>query len=165
MRCVALAELVVVSCVSVHAAPSASTLLNKPAPTFSLIDLNGQSLRLEAFRGKVVLLNFWATWCAPCQVEMPTFVDWQRQYGAQGLQVIGVSMDDDPVPARHLATRLELNYPVALGDEHLGTRYGGVLGLPLTFLIDRNGVIRARFQGETDLRAIESQLKALLSPH
>lgn len=165
MRCVALAELVVVSCVSVHAAPSASTLLNKPAPTFSLIDLNGQSLRLEAFRGKVVLLNFWATWCAPCQVEMPTFVDWQRQYGAQGLQVIGVSMDDDPVPARHLATRLESNYPVALGDEHLGTRYGGVLGLPLTFLIDRNGVIRARFQGETDLRAIESQLKALLSPH
>ena len=120
-------------------------------------------VNLAAFRGKVVLLNFWATWCAPCQVEMPDFAAWQRQYAPRGFQVIGISMDDDPAPARHLVERLKLNYPVAMGDERLGTRYGGVLGLPLTFLIDRNGVVRARFQGETDVKVIEIRVRALLA--
>ena len=142
---------------------AAESLLNKKAPEFTLRDLNGGSIDLASFRGKVVLLDFWATWCAPCQVEMPRFAQWQRQYGPQGLQVIGVSMDDDPALARKLYARLKLNYPVAMGDEELGHRYGGVLGLPLTFLIDRNGNINARFQGEPDLKAIETRLKALLS--
>jgi len=161
--CVALAALVTISCARVHAAPSASSLLNKPAPTFALTDLNRQPLRLSSLRGKVVLLNFWAAWCAPCQVEMPTFTNWQRQYRSQGLQIIGISMDDDSALARRVVARLKLNYPVAAGDERLGTRYGGVLGLPLTFLIDRSGIVRARFQGESDLHSIESQLKLLLS--
>jgi len=144
---------------------AAESLLNKKAPEFTRRDLNGGNLDLATFRGKVVLLNFWATWCAPCQVEMPRFVQWQRQYGPQGFQVIGISMDDDPELARKLYARLKLNYPVAMGDEKLGELYGGVLGLPLTYLVDRNGEVRARFQGETDLKTIEKRLKALLFKH
>jgi thiol-disulfide isomerase/thioredoxin len=142
---------------------SAQSLVNKKAPEIARRDLNDKALDLQSFRGKVVLLNFWATWCAPCQVEMPVFAAWQRQYGPRGLQVIGISMDDDSAPVRRTVARLKLNYPVAIGDEALGERYGGVLGLPLTYLIDRNGKIRARFQGETDRRKIETQLKLLLS--
>ena len=142
---------------------AAESLLNKQAPEFTRRDLNSGNLDLATFRGKVVLLNFWATWCAPCQVEMPRFVQWQRQYGPQGFQVIGISMDDDPELARKLYARLKLNYPVAMGDEKLGELYGGVLGLPLTYLVDRNGEVRARFQGETGLKTIEKRLKALLS--
>lgn len=141
----------------------ARKLLNQPAPDFTRRDLNGHTLHLGALRGKVVLLNFWATWCAPCQIEMPTFSAWQRQYGPRGLAVIGISMDDDAADARHLVQRLKLDYPNAMGDARLGEQYGGVLGLPLTFLVDRNGRIRARFQGETDLKAIEKQVQALLA--
>ncbi len=145
------------------AAFAADNLLNRKAPEFAIRDLDGRMVNLAAFRGKVVLLNFWATWCAPCQVEMPVFAAWQRQYAPRGFQVIGISMDDDPAPARHLVERLKLNYPVAMGDERLGTRYGGVLGLPLTFLIDRHGVVRARFQGETDVKVIEIRVRTLLA--
>ena len=139
------------------------SLVGKKAPKFTRRDFSGATVDLAGFRGKVVLLDFWATWCASCQVEMPAFVQWQRQYGPRGLQVIGISMDDDPAVARKLAAKLRLNYPVAMGDEKLGELYGGVLGLPLTYLIDRNGIVRARFQGETDLKSIEKQLKALLA--
>jgi peroxiredoxin len=145
------------------AAEGALNLLNKRAPDFTLRDLNGQTLRLASFRGKVVLLNFWATWCAPCLVEMPVFAAWQQQYGPQGFEVIGISMDDSAAPARRVVERLKLNYPAAMGDARLAARYGGVLGLPLTFLIDRNGQVRARFQGETDLKVIENRLQQLLS--
>ncbi len=143
--------------------PSASqSLLNKQAPDFTRQDLNGRAVHLAGLRGKVVLLNFWATWCAPCQVEMPTFSAWQRQYGSRGLEIVGVSMDDSAAPARRVVERLKVDYPVAMGDAQLGMRYHGVLGLPLTFLIDRDGVIRARFQGVTDARVIEKQVRALL---
>jgi len=95
---------------------------------------------------------------------MPVFARWQSQYSQQGLQVVGISMDDSSAPARRLVTRLNLNYPIAMGDVHLATQYGGVLGLPLTFLIDRHGIVRARFQGETDSRIIERRIKLLLGP-
>ena len=99
-------------------------------------------------RGRVVLLNFWATWCAPCQVEMPRFVAWQTKYKAEGLSIVGVSMDDNSEPVKALVGKRKLNYPVVMGDEKLGLAYGGVLGLPVTYLIDRQGIIRARYQGE-----------------
>ena len=146
-----------------QSAPPAENLLNKQAPDFTRHDLDGHALHLNAFRGKVVLLNFWATWCAPCQVEMPVFSAWQRQYGPQGLAIIGISMDDDAAAARQLVQRLKLDYPNAMGDARLGLRYGGVLGLPLSFLIDRNSVVRARFQGETDVKVMENQVRALLA--
>jgi thiol-disulfide isomerase/thioredoxin len=150
---------------SAQSLPAAEPLLNKKAPEFARNDLNGANLDLAHYRGKIVLLNFWATWCAPCQIEMPVFARWQRQYGPQGFQVIGISMDDDPALARKLSAKLKLNYPVAMGDEKLGELYGGVMGLPLTYLIDRDGTIRAKFQGETGPKPIEAQLKALLATH
>lgn len=139
-----------------------TSLVHKKAPEFVRFDLDHRRLDLNAFRGKVVLLNFWATWCAPCQVEMPTFVAWQKKYGRRDLQIVGISMDDDPALVRTAYRELNLNYPVAMGDVKIGNLYGGVLGLPITFLIDRHGKIRAEFQGETDLNAIEAQLQSLL---
>ncbi len=159
------AALIVAASVAIAAAqspPPSQVLLNKPAPDFTRQDLDGHALHLAGLRGQVVLLNFWATWCAPCQIEMPVFARWQRQYGPQGFAIVGISMDDNAADARRVVTRLRLGYPVAMGDARLGLRYGGVLGLPLTYLIDRNGVVRARFQGESDLNAIESQVQALL---
>lgn len=143
---------------------AASLLMGKTAPEFALTDLRQNKLDLRAFRGRVVLLDFWASWCSPCQLEMPRFAAWQKQYGPRGLQVIGISMDDDPALARKVYAKLRLNYPVAMGDEKLGAAYGGVLGLPLTFLIDRNGIIQAQFSGESDLKAMEEKMKALLGP-
>ena len=129
------------------------------------MDLDHKRLDLNTYRGKVVLLNLWATWCAPCQVEMPSFVAWQKKYGPQGLQVIGISMDDDPALVRSMNGKLKLNYPGVMGDVKLGDLYGGVLGLPITFLIDRHGVIQAEFQGEPDMNKIEKQMQSLLSGH
>jgi peroxiredoxin len=94
---------------------------------------------------------------------MPGFVAWQKKYGPRGLQIIGISMDDDPALVRSLYSKLKLNYPVAMGDVKLGNLYGGVLGLPMTFLIDRHGDIKAEFQGETDLGTMERQMQSLLS--
>ncbi len=138
------------------------SLLNHKAPGFTRRAFDGHVLSLASFRGKVVLLNFWATWCAPCQAEMPTFARWQQQYGPQGLQVIGISMDDEAAPARKLVQKLRIDYPIAMGDAPLGEKYGGVLGLPVTYLIDRTGTVRAEFQGGSDLGKIETELKMLL---
>ena len=157
--------LLVAACVAIPCAPVASaadSLIHKTAPPFARTDLDHKQLDLRAYRGKVVLLNFWATWCAPCQLEMPHFVAWQTQYGARGLQIIGISMDDDPALVRNLYRKLHLNYPVAMGDAKLGKLYGGVLGLPVTFVIDRNGKVQAEFQGETNLEKLESTFRPLL---
>jgi len=143
-------------------AQSAGPLLHKPAPQFVRTDLNQHPIDLAAHRGKVVLLNFWATWCAPCQIEMPRFVDWQTRYGPGGLQIIGVSMDDDAAPVAELMRKHPVNYPIVMGDEQIGTSYGGILGLPVTFLIDRQGNIAARYKGETGLDGMERDLQRLL---
>jgi cytochrome c biogenesis protein CcmG/thiol:disulfide interchange protein DsbE len=143
---------------------AATSLLHKEAPEFVRIDFENRRLDLHAYRGKVVLLDFWATWCASCQLEMPRFVAWQTKYGPRGLQIIGISMDDDPALARKVYEKQRLNYPVAMGDEKLGQLYGGVLGLPLAYLIDTHGKVYAQFRGETDLKLIEGQFKPLLRP-
>ncbi len=156
---------VALGAVYAQAAPPASLLVNHKAPGVVSHDLNGKPLNLAALRGKVVLLNFWATWCAPCQLEMPAFERWQKQYAAQGLAVAGISMDDDAGAVRKTITKLRVSYPIAMGTAALGRSYGGVLGLPETFLIDRAGVIRAQFQGETDLNKIEAAIKSLLESH
>lgn len=93
---------------------------------------------------------------------MAVFSGWQQQYGSSGFQVIGISMDDDVAPVRTLVAKLKTNYPIAMGDAKLGEQYGGVLGLPLTYLIDRKGIVRTRFQGEADPKAIEKELKIML---
>jgi len=132
------------------------------APNFSRVDLDHKHVNLSAYRGKVVLLNFWATWCAPCLSEVPRFAEWQQKYGPRGLQVVGVSMDDEEPPVRAFYQKHGLNYPVVMGDETLGELYGGVLGLPVTFLIDRNGKIRFKHEGVTDLEIIKSEIQKLL---
>ena len=144
------------------AAPRHDSLLNKPAPGLARMSLDKQRVDLSALRGRVVLLNFWATWCAPCQIEMPRFVVWQEKYKAEGLSIVGVSMDDEPDTVKAFLNKKKLNYPVVMGDEKLGLAYGGVLGLPVTYLIDRQGVIRARYQGETGLDGMEATIRQLL---
>jgi cytochrome c biogenesis protein CcmG, thiol:disulfide interchange protein DsbE len=134
-----------------------------PAPDFTLTDINGKPLRLADYKGKVVLLDFWATWCAPCRSEIPKFVDWQKQYGPQGFQVIGISMDDDDKPVPAFMQKFGINYPVAVGDAKLADQYGGVLGLPVNFVIGRDGQIYQKHVGLTEnLGVIESEIKQLL---
>jgi cytochrome c biogenesis protein CcmG, thiol:disulfide interchange protein DsbE len=142
---------------------TANTGLNPElAPDFTRIDVAGKAIRLSSYRGKVVLLNFWATWCAPCLAEIPAFSGWQQKYGPEGLQILGVSMDDDSGPVKLAVHKYHVVYPVVMGDENLGELYGGVLGLPLSFIIDPSGRIVARYQGKSDLAQLEFRLKALL---
>ncbi len=132
------------------------------APDFSLADLAGENVHLSTYRGKVVLLDFWATWCDPCRDEIPHLVELQNKYGAQGLQIIGVSMDDEPEPVREFYQRFKINYPVVMGNAKTGELYGGILGLPIAFLIGRDGRIRAKHIGATDISVLETEIVNLL---
>ncbi|HWT80016.1 MAG TPA: TlpA disulfide reductase family protein, partial [Candidatus Methylomirabilis sp.] len=110
------------------------------APDFLLPELTGTPMRLLDHREKVVLLNFWATWCLPCRSEMPWLVDFQKQYGSQGLQIVGVAMDDaEKATIVKFADEMKLNYPILQGTEKAGDAYGGVQALPTTFYIARDG--------------------------
>lgn len=132
------------------------------APDFSLSDLNGQKLSLSAYGGKVVLLDFWATWCEPCREEIPHFVELQNKYGDQGLQIIGISMDDDPEPVRKFYAQFTINYPVVMGNAKTGELYGGILGLPIAFVIGRDGRIYSKHIGATDILVLDREIKAEL---
>jgi thiol-disulfide isomerase/thioredoxin len=136
------------------------------APDFTLESLDGKSLRLSDLRGKVVLLNFWATWCDPCKIEMPWFVELQNEYGPQGLQVVGVAMDDSSKEdIAKFAKDMGVNYPVLLGKEAVGDEYGGVPALPESFFISREGRIVDKIlglQGKADIE--EAVKKALNAP-
>ncbi len=146
-----------------HGVPAtASAQRGAMAPDFRLPDLRGQSLNLSAYRGKVVLLDFWATWCEPCREETPHLVDLQDKYGGQGLQVIGVSMDDGPDPVRDFYQRFKMNYPVVMGDAKTGELYGGVLGLPIAFVIGPDGRITSKHIGSTDISVFEKEVVKLL---
>src|SRR5262249_54959703 len=106
------------------------------APDFELVSLDGRKVTLSDFRGKAVVLNFWATWCVPCKTEMPWFVDFQKQYGSDGLAIVGVAMDDsDPQKIAQFASELGVNYPVLLGTNKVSEEYGDVEYLPTTFYI------------------------------
>ncbi len=134
------------------------------APPFSLTDITGRPLKLSDYRGKVVMLDFWATWCGPCRAEIPRFVQLQRRYGEQGLAIIGISMDNSAAPVVEFYNQFRMNYPVALGNDRLGESYGGVLGLPITLVIGREGAIYAKHVGATDIGVLETEIKQLLAP-
>ena len=121
---------------------SAKTSSRKSAPDFTLTDADGKQVKLSDYRGKVVLLNFWATWCGPCAIEIPWFEQFEQQYKSKGFEVLGVSMDEDGWKAikPYVAAR-KVNYRILLGNDFVTQLYGGVESLPTTFMIDRNGRI------------------------
>ena len=135
------------------------------APDFALASLDGSTLKLSDFRGKAVLLNFWATWCEPCKIEMPWFVELQKKYGPQGLQILGVAMDDSgKKDISEFAKKMGVNYPIVLGKEAVGDQYGGVQYLPSTFFIDREGKVVERVFGLVSRSEIESDIQKALGP-
>jgi cytochrome c biogenesis protein CcmG, thiol:disulfide interchange protein DsbE len=135
------------------------------APDFelSVLDANGKTMRLSDLKGKAVLLNFWATWCEPCKIEMPWFVDLQKEYGPEGLQIVGVSMDDEgEKTVSDFAKKMGVNYTVLTGTEKVAELYGGVEGLPTSFFIDRSGKIVAREAGLISLSVIVDHIRKSL---
>lgn len=152
------------SSASASDAPFSSISVSKPAPDFTLQSLSGQNMRLSDLRGKAVLLNFWATWCAPCKIEMPWFVDLQNEYGSQGLQIVGVAMDDSSKEdIAKFAKDMGVNYPVLIGKEAVGEEYGGVPALPESFFIGRDGKIVDKIIGLKGKAEIEDAVKKALN--
>ena len=134
----------------------------KDAPDFALQDLQGKQVKLSDFRGKAVLLNFWATWCGPCKVEMPWFVELQKQYGPQGLEIVGVALDDSGKDTiQKFAKDMGVNYTILQGQDAVGDAYGAI-GLPTTFFIDRSGKIIDSASGLVSRSEIEDNVKKSL---
>ncbi len=134
------------------------------APDFTLETLEGKTVHLSDYRGKGVLLNFWATWCQPCKIEMPWFAELQKQYGPQGLQIVGIAMDDaSPKDIGEFARDLGVNYPILVGKEEVGNAYGGVQFLPATFYIGRDGKVIDKVFGLKGRGEIEDSIKKALA--
>ncbi len=144
-------------------AVSAGNVKGQPAPDFELKDLNGNTVRFADLRGKAVLLNFWATWCPPCKVEIPWFIELQKQYGPQGLQIVGVAMDDaGPDAVAKFARDMGINYTVLFGNDKVADAYGGVQALPTSFYIGRDGKFVSRVYGLVSHGEVESNIRAAL---
>jgi cytochrome c biogenesis protein CcmG/thiol:disulfide interchange protein DsbE len=144
-------------------APQPAAMERKPAPPFTLRDARGQTVRLSDYRGKVVLLDFFATWCGPCKIEIPWFIEFERRYKDRGFSVIGVAMDDEGWDVvRPYVVALRMNYRVLVGDDATGQAYGGIDALPTTFLIDREGNIVDRHVGVTHRGDFEDGIERLL---
>ena len=137
----------------------------KPANLdFALKNLKNEDVKLSDFLGQVILLDFWATWCGPCRVEIPGFIEMQDKYGPEGFQVLGVSVDDRLEDLTPYAAEMKMNYPVlqGLGRDDFFDEYGPILGLPTTMLIGRDGRICATHAGFTEKSIFETQIRALL---
>lgn len=136
--------------------------LRQSAPDFTLVDSNGSSVRLSNYKGKVVLLDFWATWCHGCKTEIPWYISFESKYKNQGLAAIGVAMDDDGrKKVKPFVNAKKMNYPVVLGNDSLAKRYG-IKALPVTLLIDRQGRIAVSHTGLVDKTVFEEQIQSLL---
>jgi thiol-disulfide isomerase/thioredoxin len=147
------------------APPAASCPVDAPAAKdFTLKDVNNKDVRLSSYKGKVVLLDFWATWCGPCKVEIPWFLEFQQKYGAKGFQVIGVSVDDTVAKLKPYMSSMKMTYPVLLGLGHddMIDAYGPMPALPTTIMISRDGKICGRHIGLTGKDVFEADIKSLL---
>jgi thiol-disulfide isomerase/thioredoxin len=134
-----------------------------PAPDWKLTDLNGKPVNFSDFRGQVLVLDFWATWCGPCRVEIPHFVELQKQYGDKGLTVIGVSLDEQGSDVvKKFVKRFGVNYPIVVGNEKVAEAYGGIGAIPTTFVIDRQGWIVRQHIGYDDKASFEKEIQSLL---
>ena len=132
------------------------------APDLSLTDLNGSTIHTADYKNKVLLVNFWAAWCVPCAEEVPQFVALQKKYRGQGLQVIGFSVDDDAQELQSFYRKHQMNYPVVPSDIKLAGAFGGVLGLPTTFVIGRDNRIHTKHNGATDFSVLEQEVVTFL---
>jgi thiol-disulfide isomerase/thioredoxin len=134
-----------------------------PAPVWDLKDLGGKSVKLSDFKGKVVILDFWATWCPPCREEIPNFVALQNQYKGQGLVIVGISLDQGgPGIVSSFVQAQKINYPIVMGDENVSTQYGDIQAIPTTFIIDPQGNIVGKHEGFTEKSVFEDEVKKLL---
>jgi cytochrome c biogenesis protein CcmG/thiol:disulfide interchange protein DsbE len=133
------------------------------AADFSLKDIDGKTVKLSDYRGKVVLLDFWATWCGPCKIEIPWFIDMQRRLKDRGFAVIGVSMDEEGWEVvKPFLAQMNVNYRVVIGSDSVAQSYGGIEALPTTFLIDREGRIAATHVGLNSRKDFEDGIQQLL---
>ncbi|HMJ25435.1 MAG TPA: TlpA disulfide reductase family protein [Pyrinomonadaceae bacterium] len=143
---------------------SAGAQSSKPAAALAFKDIHGRPFNLKDYRGKVVLLNFWATWCQPCRTEIPDLVKKQREYRGRGLQVIGVTYPPEKISeVRRFARRLRMNYPVAMGTNETKNFFTSSDTLPMTFVIDREGIVREVIEGIMYEDEFEQKVKPLLS--
>ena len=134
----------------------------RPAPAFEVTTLDGRTISLASLKGKVVIVDFWATWCPPCREEIPHFVQLYKTY-APKLEILGISLDEDGKEAvAAFVKEHEMTYPVALGDEALGDTFGGIRGLPTTFVIDPQGRIVRKYLGYQPPETFEHDIQALL---
>jgi peroxiredoxin len=131
---------------------------------FTVKDMHGADVQFADFKGKVVLINYWATWCSPCKTELPAFVDLYARYKDQGLVILGVSVDDDPETLRAFAQEWKLNYPIIVGRDRTDVvdAYGPLIGYPTSFILGRDGVVCGRHIGPATKEQFEKEIKALL---
>jgi peroxiredoxin len=134
-----------------------------PAPVWTLKDLDGKPVSLSQFKGKVVVVDFWATWCPPCRAEIPGYIEMVRKHGKDGLVIVGISLDQGgPGVVKPFAEKTGINYQLVMGDDAVVAAFGGVEGIPTTFLIDRSGMIRDRKVGAEEAESYEKKVLAVL---
>lgn len=139
-------------------------LRGKKATGFKLTALDGSKVSLDQFKGKAVLINFWATWCAPCKVEMPWFEEFNKKYSAQGLQIVGIVEDDAPKEAvQNIVQKTGVTYPILHGDHKVDGAYGGVDYLPTSYWVDRTGTIVAQSYGLGSKDEMEANVKKIVA--
>jgi cytochrome c biogenesis protein CcmG/thiol:disulfide interchange protein DsbE len=139
----------------------------KPAQLgFTVRDMNGRDVRMSDYKGKVILVNFWATWCGPCKHEIPAFVDLFNAYKDKGFVVLGISTDDTPEQLKKFAQQMKMSYPVLVGSDRediIDDAYGPMWGIPVSFLIAKDGTICHKYMGLVTKEQLERELKALLA--
>ncbi|MBI4364599.1 MAG: TlpA family protein disulfide reductase [Candidatus Latescibacteria bacterium] len=147
------------------AASADAGTVGSPAPAFELPDLDGKTVRLADFKGKVALVNFWATWCPPCRAEVPDFVRLQSKYRDRGFAIVGLSLDaGGATDVRPFVDEYNVNYTMLLANDKTAEAYGGIVGIPTTFILDRNGTIVKKVIGMTDYATVEQAILPLLQP-